>query len=492
MRILGLYFDRPYLQLAFLDRRGKARSLQCCLPPDPFNVKQLYMKGWRGRTATAFPLSTRHLEFKITSRKQIEKGLPFQLETLTQLPLEELVFVSQTTTHNKGSKATLFFSAKKVLHHHLQQWHDRALEPDFVTGIPNALRNFALYHFTDLSSFFIVDLGSQEWTCVWIEENEVRRSFTISEGVESLMVALWEDRKKVLFQKEIDEAAQQIDLLTSPLHLYPKLSQRLASARNNLCAALTSFRKMGGPHTVIFTGRTHAFGHLGSYLLQNQPELSMYQPSIFSKKEELCCAIAIGAALEASAKEGVQFLRGEFIPRKGWQKAGRWGIGLLTFSFLCSLLLLSLGLRQTRKERVLISNAIQEWSRELEPGRKAVEMDDFIHILEKNSRDLPYILQSPTVTEVLSWISAEASNLEIIDLQYQLISCPHIGALQDPYCAKVSFEFKAPNSMAAREFHDLLLKGNSLVNPQKEISWESSADQYRTSFYLKNKAPYGR
>jgi hypothetical protein len=488
MPTLGLHFDRPYLQLAFVDRKRKLQSAQCFIPPDPFNVKLLYMKDWKGRTASAFPLSIRHLEFKISSRKQVEKGLGFQLETLTQIPFSDLAFLSQITPNETGSKASLFFSTKRCLHDHLEEWEGRGLESDFVTGIPIALARFARFRFPELSSLFVVDLGSQEWTCVWVENGTVKKSFTIPEGVEKLMNALWEDRKKILFQKEIDGAAQQIDLLTGPLHLYPSLLKQLTRARQTLSSTLSAFLKGGGPSTLIFTGRTDAFGRLSEYLIQTQPELSLHQSAVFIRKEELACAISIGSAVESCEKKGLQFLRGESTPRKFWQKGGAWGLGLLCFSSACSLLFLFLGLKQTYKVKALISNATQQWIHEFDSNLRSSEIGDLITIVDKNNQTLPYILQAPTVTQALAWISAHASNLEIIDVQYQLVSYPHVGALHDPYCAKVSLEFRAPNATIARDFHELLLKRSSIINLQKEISWECLSDRYRTSFYLKNKA----
>ncbi|NDE82288.1 MAG: hypothetical protein EB051_01560, partial [Chlamydiia bacterium] len=54
--------------------------------------------------------------------------------------------------------------------------------------------------------------------------------------------------------------------------------------------------------------------------------------------------------------------------------------------------------------------------------------------------------------------------------------------------AKVELQFTCPSSRKAREFHDLLLAGDVIVDRLKEITWNVKDSVYTTSFFLRLKA----
>ena len=126
-------------------------------------------------------------------------------------------------------------------------------------------------------------------------------------------------------------------------------------------------------------------------------------------------------------------------------------------------------------------------------------IDAWTSAIEKNNKEYPYILQAPRVSEVLSWLSShsllresyeEGDPIDVKDLRYQLVSYPKIDHPKEPYLAKVEIEFKFESAMNARKFHEALRKGDDLVNPNLEISWDALSDGYRTSFFLKNRSPH--
>ncbi len=509
MQILGLCIDRPFLRLAFLEKKGKLveiRSIKTIQFNSTDDVKQFYMSASSANTATVVPALIRHLDFKISSIPQIEQGLPFQIESLTHLLAEEICYTSQIVPDKKGAKATVYFIPKSTLNSHLEAWKTFSIEPDFVTAQAQAMISFANFRSPNLKSAFLVHLGSQEWTCVWMENGVIERSFSIPMGMESLLSALWEDRKKVLFQKEIEGVAKQIDLLELKPLFNPQLSQQLETQKQALANVLFSFQQIAGVRPIFFTGRLQTFGRLPEYLTGALPALPIHIPQIPISPEEYQNALALGAGLELAAdrRDPIQFLKGEFIPRKAWRRVGAWSISLIVISMALSMLLFELGRTEFHKTKSIMADSLKElidskvaknaFSKGLDHG-----IDHTLDLIEKNDKEAPYLLTVPTVSEFLSWLSshpilssfeAAGDPLEIVNVRYQLVSFPKIGAMKDPYTAKVELEFRIKSPMNARKFHETLLAGDELIDLGTEITWESLADSYRTSFTLVQRIPH--
>ena len=282
--------------------------------------------------------------------------------------------------------------------------------------------------------------------------------------------------------------------------------------RSQLSGVLYSFQESAGPGMpIFFTGRTHSFSHLCQYLLQEIPEISLYEPPIPLNLEELKGAIAIGLAIEAFAqnKAKVQFLKGDFIPARQWKKAGFCGVALLFASVVLSSLFGLFGLAQLESRKESIASSLQSIVGQIDKQLGQTLFQDGIETgifqsmraFQKYEKEAPFLLQAPTVSEVLAWLtnnplfvtfSKAGDPIDVINLNYQLITLPKIGNARDPYLAKVELQFRVKNSMSARQFHEELLGGDYLVDANQEITWESLTDGYQTSFYLKNRAPHVR
>lgn len=511
MVILGLHLDRPYLRLAVIEAKTKKkvtiRSLKSAPIDDDDDVKELYIKGWKGDIATGINALVRTLSFSIPSIKKIEEGLPFQIETLTHLPIDQITYAYWILEKEKTVReATIFFTPKDFLKEHLEEWKSFSVEPDFVTSNAQALVAFAKYRCPDLASAFLVDIGSQWLNCAWMEEGVIKKSFTIPSGVEALLSSLWEDRKKVLFKKEIDGAARQIDLLQLKNFLNPHLTEKLESLRRSLAGVFFSLQQAVGPRPVFFTGRTNAFGHLTEFLIEKSPELSIYHPPIPLTIEESVCATAIGLSLELSAKRhrSIQFLKEEFIPRKTWRRAGIAAISLAFCSMLLSGVLLWIGSHQINSKKWVMAESLRKIGdpkilRTVQAGNLDQGIEQALAIIEKNDNEAPFLLQAPAVSEFLHWLSEltilkssanEADPIEIMEVRYQLASYPHIGSMKEPFKAKVIIEFRTKSQMNARKFHESLLKEGHLIDQTELIDWEATPEGYRATFYLVNRIPY--
>lgn len=509
MRTLGLFLDPPYISFAIMEKKGKKTqilSLKAGLPATPEIVKQLYIDASAQSTSTAIPALFRTLHFKISSPKQIFQILPFQVESLTCLNPQEIAYTADHEFTKTGTESTIFITSKKAIQQSLEEWQTYSFTPDRVGSTFSSLIQFCKEMAPDLKTAFLIDLGSKAMTCLWMEEGKIKKGFTIEQGVESILAALWEDQKKVLFQKEVENVASQMDLLQMKPEPYPHLVKQLDNAKNSIVQVLTSFQTIGGIQPIFFTGRIDAFIHFREYLLsQNQKtavsEFCLYEPSLSLGEQK--CAMAIGCALE----QKIQFLKGEFTPTRVWQKAGKWGTFLLSASFLFTILACFLGYTKLHRHQEKVGKNFKSLIEQADPkfantfflNNLEEGIEQAALAIQKYDKETPYILQAPTVSEVLAWISSHpliealkntSEPIEIVGLKYQLVSFPHIEAMREPYRAKLDLEFSVTSPMNARKFHEALLQDEEMVNTNDELTWESSESSYHTSFFLKNRTSH--
>jgi hypothetical protein len=336
----------------------------------------------------------------------------------------------------------------------------------------------------------IVDIGSHEWTCVWMEQGKLKKAHFIPGGVEALLANLLEDRRKILLKEEIEGAAKQIDLLLLKAGLNPHLTDKLNELRHELARVRHAFDRGGEKRTVLFTGRTDAFIHLAEFLVdgfENQWPLTL---------EEQKFAIPIGLALSQTVSHPLQLRKEEFFPRKNWRKMGLYALSLCAASILISGALFFFGLRQiqSRKEKMLASVTASSQKRKLDlQGTIEEKIDRWIGAVETTNKEYPYLLQAPKVAEVLSWLAShpllaelknEGDPIEIESVRYQLVKFPKIGATSDPYLAHVELDFSFKSAMNARKFHEALRTGDAWVDPDQEITWDTVGSAYRTTFFF--------
>lgn len=478
MQTLGVHLDLPFVRTALIDQRRRRIEVK-----DLSNVKPLYINKFKGRIVSGISAKdflTRSLELKIGGSRHIEEAIAFQSETMTHFDPTEILSVPLIQKKKKGCVEALVFTVpREALKAHLAELEKLQIDPDQVSTIPSALCRFIRWKFPQLLDPFIIDLGSSGTTCVLMEKGQLQKSHPIGIGMEKLLAALLEDRKKTLLKKEIHGAAKQLDLLLLKPGLNPNLTASLNELRKEIEKTFYSFCK-GTQREVIFTGQSDTFTHLQEFLIKSGDfPLTL---------EEQKFAVAIGLGLEYSS---LQLRREEFFPQKTWRRMGSYAAVLLAISFCFSAACLGFSLRliDLRKGEICRSAKVSN----------VQEIDDWISSIEKNNKEYPYILQAPKAAEVLEWLSShplletfkkEGDPIEISNIRYQLLSYPKIGAPKDPYLAKVEIEFQCKSSTNARKFHEALRQGDSCVNPNLEISWDASNEGYRASFFLLNRSPH--
>ena len=516
MQFLGVQIDYPFVQTAVIQKTRKkieVSALKKFLLSDVDDVKQLYSKDFKGKIASGISAKNillRLLEVKISKDRYIDKAVAFQAEATTHFNLSEMIVLSGAKKKKQDATEVLLFTVpRETIKAHLFELEKLQIDPDGVSTIPTALCRFIHWKIPTLKEALIIDLGFSEWTCISMENGELKKSHSISGGIESLLIALWEDQKKILLRKEIEGTAKQLDLMILKPQANPYLTIKLNEFKNELAKTIFSLQRETQPKPILFTGRTDAFGHLPEFLADGIKEVSAPDFSSPLTLEEQKFAASIGLALEQAHSCALQFRISEFFPKKNWRRIGFYSLLLFSCSFLLALLLWFAANRsfQLRKDEISQSllSSLDQWNPSLKKNliTGIYNEEEAIHAwtqeIEKNNKPYPYIPQAPKMAEVLSWISShellkqfesEGDAIDIRELHYELVQFPKIGASQEAYLGKVEIEFQFKEVLNARKFHDSLLKGDSLVNGDLEISWDVLNDSYRTSFFLKNRSAY--
>ncbi len=502
---IGIHLDPPYLLASLIEKGRKGvvvRSLQACQISQPDDVKRLYTENFKGKIHTglsAAELLVRPFEIEIGDSRYLEEAIAFQAEATSHLPAKEFLTVPWIKPNQKDKQKTeslLLTVPRESLRSHLDQCGALGFDPDSVSVVSTALCHFLQWKAPLLSNAFLVHLGSCEWTCIWVQDGVLKKSYCIGGGTEALLLTLWEDRKRIHLQKEIGNVARQIDLLQFKPHLNLHLAQKLDEMRQELSKVIHSFHRDAGQQPLLFTGRVDAFANFPEFLTYALAEtVSLDKLDLFSAEEQKF-AVGLGLALEQTSKRPLQFLKEEFFPRKNWRKLGLYGLSILGTSLLLSLGLLGLAMKglEVRKTKMMASlqNSLEKWDADLVSKDPDTLLSHWVKAVETNTVEYPYIPRIPQTAEVLAWLSSHPlfQSASVGEVHYRLIQFPHIGALKDPYAAQVEIEFQVGETTDARRIHEALLKGDALVDATKEIKWEARRDSYRAVFFLKNRGPY--
>lgn len=515
MQVIGIQIDKPFVRIALLQKnrnRIEISTLKSALLADSNHVKQLYFPHFKGSITSGLSpkeVLIRSLELKITDTRYINKALEFHSGATTHFNPDEIISVPHLFKKNKKEfEALLFTASKEALKSHLLEMKKIGIDPTQVTAHSMALIRYIQWKEPSLQNAFLIHLGSSEWSCILMEEGKLKKAYSLTNGTEALLTALWEDRKKLLLSKEVEGVAKQIDLLQLKPHLNPHLSLKINEMRHELTKIISSFHRISNQQPLIFTGNTDGFGHLTQFLIENFKDAVIAQHPISFSSEEQKHAISIGLGLEHT-HHSLQFLKQEFFPKKNWRRTGLYSLTLFISSIILALLLLAAGTRaiQARKTNMIttLEKTLDIWDPELKKSifleglDPEILLNRWISTVEKHNKDYPYILQAPKMHEVLLWltqhpflnqIKEQGEPIVIQRIHYQLVQYPTIEAPKESYQAKVELEFKTPSPMSARKFHEFLLNGDALVDPDPGIEWEMLNQSYRASFFLKNRSAY--
>ncbi len=393
-------------------------------------------------------LFVRKIHLPLTEKRKILAALPFQMETLIPFPAEQAVICLGLKGLSKQmTSVSILATVKDTLNAHLSSFQSLGIQPDVVSCYPAALVRFAKWQFPNESRILSFHIAEEKILCVLSEAGELVLSQTLHFEDPAL-----ELNKLSIFLKQKGAVDEQTPwLMTGNADFSETIQQFFQGPRLNV--------------------------NYADY------------------------AIPIGLALDALASDesSVQFCQGEFTPERTEKVRQRRTLTYLGFC-LGSALLMAVGssFLISKKQNLLIERLNQ-----YHPSKTALSSHDQIRgqllewetSLNKNKTSFAFLPTAPKVSDALAWISTHAAltaedgsqkeGIDIKSLHYQLVKYPKIGEASSPYIAQLELEFASETPRAARDFHEMLLKGDPIVNGKKEIKWQAQHPTYRTSFELK-------
>jgi hypothetical protein len=373
-------------------------------------------------------LFVRSLSLPLKGKAKILKALPFQLESLLPFPEgKPLVSVQM----QEGGVVTVLATTEERYRAHLKEL---GVEPSRVSCTPAALLRLAAFLAPEEKRVVCLDVRRGEVSCVVVENGQI--------------------------------------LLSQVMTRDPLCFEKLSLFLKQKGVVLESSAWMG-------TGEDVGLSSFGGKRIEVE------------KPQE---AIAIGLALDA-ALGGVQFCQGALLPLAVVARRKKLAVRTVALSlglFLVTGFLSQLFLK--RQETGLRGRLHSEYSllppsSSLQEGLQAWESS-----LKGNPQTFALVPNVPRVSDLLSYLSthpglvtAEGELKEGVECErvhYSLTKYPKVGDLSSPYVAKVELEVSMGVAQVAREFHELLLKGDVLVNGKKEVAWQGHNKIYHTSFEL--------
>ncbi len=464
MQAIGIDLDSDTINFATLDLKDGLINLQSIdiEQSNSSNVKPLYIarKKKRKNALIVSGLDAKDVLIKtsfIKSNKPLsKKAEKLQLESLTSLDAKSIIYAAY---HHQEAKKLKFFITKKVLlKKHLDRLSHINIDPDHVTSNSKALFRFIKYISEKTTTCVICHIGSNKTTCVYIKNNEILSNHVIKMG-----------------------------------NNHEKLGNLKEQINNTYNSFLQKEDEKNVP--ILITG-----------IINNEHLYPLYAKkiSISSEIEALLkYAISIGLCLDALQQDcySLQFRKEEFTNTHLLQKIGKKGIIfslLFLFFTLCFYFSSEYFLDKKENTLSLQLNHIIKTDHKLLNQPISIDylnLDEKIEAFEKKlnkeTKEFPYFLLNPKVTEVLYWLNNHSflTNAEIISFKYELEKYPTIFTEKEPYIAKIELEFKPTNPQEARQFHESILKSEGYADGTKTVNWDIYQDIYKTSFYLKNKTP---
>ena len=550
--VLGLELDAFHLKGVLISyQRGHSKLLKTYNikveqdPNHPSNVKPLYIANQemelsqdvkRSLVITALPTSetlVRNLEIQLTKESDIDEVLEFQSETILPFPIDSCILDRIVFEKRKENTLLSLIAAKKDhIKLHLEQFQSLHIEPEVISCTPAALAAFSGRFSFSEKMHFILDLGMTETTCLAVENGKLLAAQSCRIGLQDLQTVYDQDLDTQ--KSPMHDALEIVDfsLVKSQTHpeLYKKIQQWHLEI-TKITYALSKLTRTKEIEEILITGDGASWKNLPKLLVQNLSKKIITpildENFILSETEMEKFACCIGLALTAlpKAQDQINFRQKEFIFPNPWK---RLKLPIAAFLALCILLTATLSLFSkvyiANKENILnteymdLLKLMQKPANELEKGKAESATSEEapnpislsqehiqarLHTLEKEVKDspetFPLLPNVPRVSDVLAWLSShphikgnlnEAPKIKLESFGYKIIKRPEQTKKRERYQAKVELEFTASTPTYAREFHDILIAPNDIIDPRSDINWNIERGKYRASFFLKDRTIY--
>jgi hypothetical protein len=495
MQFLGLDIDGSDANFALLN--SKKRIIELKTYPLS-NVKQLYVQRGKNISLTSAleikQVLVREKNVKATSKSAIKKTIPFQLKSCTSLLSEQIIYTS-IIKRLKNNSSDLFFylTTKKSLSNHLTALCSLNIDPDYVSSQSQALNRFARLYFPTIKELFLLHIGKTKTIIVHVDDGLVVAHHSAPFGLTKIFDPTINVSSNLNFLDFSTIAKKDNSVHLEALDLLEK----------ELKKSFLNFSAQGKKVPLFITGQIHSMKNFDLYIQRRFPE--MFSEILHIDREaDLPYAISIGLSLDTLLKDksSLQFRQEEFTSKKQLRRA-RFSLFLFTLSICILSLLLFFTSEKIFKNKE--ANLLSQLST-IEKSEQISSSDlSFTSIPEKikklnekiinESKKSPYLSLAPRVCYLLEWLStnplfkeANKEIVEILTIDYDLVSYPTIENPKKSCLAKVALSLKIKDPEIAKKIHESISKTSTLVDLTKEITWEElTVSTYHTSFFLKNK-----
>lgn len=494
MQAIGIDLDGNVINLAIMNKNKDLISIKSLEISDIPNsdVKKLYIKNKEKYLITsaldASDVIIKSVDFNVKKSFFLKKAIKFHEDSISAVdPSKTLI----STIHLKDMATLKFFiTTKEFLQKHLNRLKHLNIDPDQVTLEAQALLRFSNFYFKDINTFFLIHIGKNKTSCIFIQDNQIVKTFSYKIGSIKLTDAYLEDKKS----KNSNTDILKLNPKSKLKNILTKLKKEIEKAFIYFC------KDKEKKYPMIVTGDLNSFSNLSDFFKLDKVSNILQSPSLEKKPELKKFALCIGLSLNLLATDSVspQFRFGDNTPIKTLESIGK-KILLLTAAFYVFLGLISfsssyfLKTRENFLHKQLISlknfeNNYLSISKKFQHDNFYTDFDEYEKKLQNETKKFPYILSLPNVSETLDWLNNHEylQDSEITSFNYVLEKYPTVFAKTESYAAKIELEFKTKKSSIAKSFYESLTQGEGLVNPIEKISWQPKKDRYKTIFYLKN------
>lgn len=471
MEIVGVQKEKSFFRLAYLSMVNGEVVIKCLekeTKTPEFKKDLFVVTGIEGQD-----LLIRHLETPLKKIKALHKTLPFQLEALIPYSLDDVIIKPIYDIQEKETHALFFTVPKKTLEHHITDFQENGVDPEWVSAIPMALLRFANFVSPDEKDLVVFHIGMKKIQLVSIQDRKILSHITLHMGSQDLSDG---DSATVVskLKREVDRA---------------------------FCF-LAHKEKENGKRKVLFCGeRTKEVENLLREEESLLTPINIEGHRGFDGETVRPYAISIGLAIDALRNDSssIQFRQETFISKRSYSsiKRGLLYGGMLSGA-LFALTFIGLQVFCHKKEKALINkveNLVSHYEKEipsLNGGAKGHSLEEILTDLNLRLR-IPkngelIFSNPPLITDFLSFISShpKLEGIDVKRIDYDLKSYPSLQRSKDQYRPKVRLTFTSKEAKKAREFHDAIIDDENIVNREEEIEWKRNEDEYEIAFFLQN------
>lgn len=499
----------------------------------------------RNLIITGLPSSfvlVRTLTVQLTKEKDIDQVLEFQMEPFLPYSIEEALV--DRITARKGidhTQLTVCAARSKNIAEHISHWHEINVEPEVISCYQHALSVFSHTYSNLEGLYYILHIDKDETVCLLANDGVLLSSQVSHLGTNTLFEAYSKDKERN--DNGLEKEFLELNFASITKSSHPSLSHQLELSRVEITKRFYALAKQFPGQEIkdtLLTGSGSSLNNLPQELT-SRLDISLHAPTEIegvnlTQKDLQSYAIPIGLALTGLPKtrNQINFRQKEFVYPHPWKRLKK---PLAIYFSLCMLLSIAMlvfgSVYISNQENLLkkkylyllltmkkpfsdVENSLKNQSQHPEhtnsyANKSSIkditqnEIQQRVNLIEQEIQSTPDLFplypNTPKVGELLAWLSThphivnqENENTEpkitLESLSYKMVKRPEANKQKERYQVKVELEFAASTPRFAREFHDILLAPNELIDLKEDVKWSTDRGRYRAIFFLKDHTSY--